>query len=166
MQDRFVVTHIDTTTGAGFVRQVTSKDRQVLTRPIAFDARHLCEAFDHPQDGIAIRTPSREIAMRMPTFGTDLIGSIAFNLDPREMALDAAGNPFLRNWTYADHYDAVQVDATAHMSSGTPDPLEGYSDLDDEEVTTGEVYSRALRCFGGNRELARETASQFPGDFI
>jgi hypothetical protein len=59
MQDRFVVTHIDTTTGAGFVRQVTSKDRQVLTRPVAFDARHLCEAFDHPQDGIAIRTPSR-----------------------------------------------------------------------------------------------------------
>ncbi len=40
-------------------------------------------------------------------------------------------------------------------------------DFDDEEIpSTTEVYSRALRAFNGNHELAAEAASQYPGDFI
>jgi hypothetical protein len=41
-----------------------------------------------------------------------------------------------------------------------------YDERDDDQVSSTEVYSRALRTFGGNHELAREAASLYPGDFI
>jgi hypothetical protein len=162
MFDRFVVTHFDPATGTGFVRQLTSETDEVFTRPIAFDASHISEVFYGPEDGLGYRIPSAEIAARRPQIGTEFVGSIACVTALWQMAIGASGSPFLRNLAYADQHDAVQYHADS-MSE-----LDDYpeDDEEDDEVTPVEVYSRALRCFGGNTELACEAASQYPGDFV
>lgn len=43
---------------------------------------------------------------------------------------------------------------------------EDDEDDEDDVPTTGDIYQRALRHYGGNTELAQEAASLFPGDWM
>ncbi len=163
LSNRFVITQLDLGANYGIVRQVVPADDVLLDRPIGFVVSGVAQAFyDEEGHGCGIRIPDKALRDRIPVVGEELVGFIACDTSGA-MAFDLGGNPFLRNWAYADQYDAVQAIVDGQTE---PDDYDPRDDEEDDTPSTSEVYSRALRHFGGNHELAREATSQYPGDFI
>lgn len=71
-------------------------------------------------------------------------------------------------WAYADDWlNESTLLSSEQLTEIDESEYEGlHEGEEDETVSVGTVYGRALHCFGGNTELAREAAQMYPGDFI
>ncbi|MDB5166041.1 MAG: hypothetical protein JWM37_113 [Candidatus Saccharibacteria bacterium] len=162
LNNRFVITHLDFEADHGLARQIAPINSDTLGQQFGFTISGAVQVFfDFEEDhGYGYRIPDQVIKDRMPEIGEELVGAIA--ADDGGTAHDAHGNPFLRNWAYAEQYDALKatVDSTDTQSD------DSSPEDDDDLVSTTTVYARALTHFRGNHELAREASEMYPGDFI
>ena len=147
--DRFVVTHVDINADCGFVRQLTASEGAPRLWPISFTISGVAEAL-YDEDGtlLGIRIPRQTILAHVPQIGDELLGVIAHD-ESNELAYDAYGNLFLRNWFYADQRDIFGdiVYVTDELDDfGTADDMPSTDDHDDIDADSlAEIqHGRAL----------------------
>lgn len=167
LSNRLIITALDFKADRGWARQVSSSDGNLISGPIGFTISGVAQVFlgeDDSDWGICI--PDQATKNRVPVIGELIVGSIARNCGGSR-ALDPNGNPFLRNWVYADQHDTIRglVNSPADRLETTEETDDPYAGDEGDYVSTSQVYGRAYALFE-SAEMAREVADMYPGDFI
>ena len=123
----FVITHVNASGNYGHVRQLSSPDGVVHMQQLGFDFEAVAQIVYDVDDNIrGYCIPHEAIMARVPQIGDRILGIIARD-QSMNMAVDAHGVPFLRQWFYAQQRDLFKdVDLSAN-------PYASFEDYDEED---------------------------------
>jgi hypothetical protein len=104
---RYIVTELNLAEGYGFVRLIeTDGLNPDAGKTIRFETDRATEILFTNGSATGYRSATNPvITQRTPAIGDELFGSTAYDMHPWHIATGPDGNPFLRNWGYADQPD-------------------------------------------------------------